>query len=233
MTSSLEKNMFLALLLYGMVSVSHGFFSNTGTAATKITTTAAASRATTTAKSIFFRNQKQKLRHQHDYTASFLQTSLSDDDNEDEEVGKMRMMEIKAELKLRGVEFSDCFDKESMSNRLLDARCKGKADPTIIDQFNQQSLGNYINDSKVEVDDDILNTVAGGDGTLPGGMPPDMMKQLMSNPEVVGLLQDPKMQDVMKVMMTGGQDAMEETMKKDPEIYELVMKLNRIMANAM
>lgn len=71
-------------------------------------------------------------------------SSIDDDDEDDLEVGKMRVSEIKAELKLRQVDFSDCFDKESLSKRLLDARCKGKADPTIIDQFNQQSVSLLI-----------------------------------------------------------------------------------------
>ena len=69
-----------------------------------------------------------------------LSMSSIEDDDDDLEVGKMRVSEIKAELKLRQVDFSDCFDKESLSKRLFDARCKGKADPTIIDQFNQQSV---------------------------------------------------------------------------------------------
>jgi len=39
-----------------------------------------------------------------------------------------------------------------------------------------------------------------------GGMPPDMLKELMSNPELMELLQSVKMQDAMKLMMTGGQE---------------------------
>jgi hypothetical protein len=60
-------------------------------------------------------------------------------------------------------------------------------------------------DRPVEIDDDILKKATGGDGTLPGGMPPDMLKQLMGNPEVMELMNNPKMQQVMKIMMTGGE----------------------------
>ena len=83
------------------------------------------------------------------------------------------------------------------------------------------------------LDDDVLQEAAGGDGTLPGGMPPDMLKALMSNPELVSLLQNPKMQTVMKTVMTDGEGALEEEMKNDPETYELIMKLNRIMGSTM
>ena len=83
------------------------------------------------------------------------------------------------------------------------------------------------------LDDEVLEKAAGGDGTLPGGMPPDMLKTLMSNPELVSLLQNPKMQTVMKTVMTDGQGALEEEMKNDPETYELIMKLNRIMGSTM
>ena len=46
-------------------------------------------------------------------------------------------------------------------------------------------------------------------------MPPDMLKQLTSNPELMALMNNPKMQDVMKLMMTGGQDALEVAMIED------------------
>ena len=39
----------------------------------------------------------------------------------------------------------------------------------------------------------------GGDGTLPGGM--QMMKSMMSDPELVAMLRSPKMQDAMKAII--------------------------------
>ena len=66
-----------------------------------------------------------------------------DDDDEEEEVvepGKMRVSEIKAELDMRGINYKDCFDKESLQQRLSDARATGKANPKIIDNFNKQKV---------------------------------------------------------------------------------------------
>ena len=83
------------------------------------------------------------------------------------------------------------------------------------------------------LDDELIGKAAGGDGTLPGGMPPDMLKNLVSNPELMALMQNPKMQDVMKMMMTGGQEALEKAMKEDNEIYEIVTKLNSVMGDAL
>lgn len=78
-----------------------------------------------------------------------------------------------------------------------------------------------------------MEDAIGGDGTLPGGMPPDMLKQLVSNPELMALMSNPKMQDVMKLMMTDGQEALEKEMQNDKEVYEIVTKLNEIMGSSM
>ena len=64
-------------------------------------------------------------------------------------------------------------------------------------------------------------------------MSPDMLKDLLGNPELVVLLQNVKMQEVMKLTMSGGQEALQEAMEKDPETRELVMKLNQIMGSTM
>jgi len=64
-------------------------------------------------------------------------------DVEAEEVvapGTMRVAEIKSELDLRGIEYTDCFDKESLAQKLVKARASGQADPSIIDQFNKQKV---------------------------------------------------------------------------------------------
>lgn len=69
-------------------------------------------------------------------------TSTDDSDEEEEEVepGKMRVSEIKAELDMRGVAYTDCFDKESLEQRLLEARVTGTANPQLIDKFNRQRV---------------------------------------------------------------------------------------------
>lgn len=148
------------------------------------------------------------------------------DDDEDEEPGKMRVSELKAELDLRAVDYSDCIDKESLSAKLLRARTTGKASPAIIDDFNKKMLDENPMEDLNEAD---FQQVVGGDGTLPGGLPPDMLKKLMSNPELVSLLQSPKMQEAMKLMMTGGQSALEKAMEEDSDIFEVVTKLNETM----
>jgi hypothetical protein len=64
-------------------------------------------------------------------------------------------------------------------------------------------------------------------------MHPDVFKKLMSNPDLMVLLQNSKMQEVMKLMMAGGQQSIERAMREDPEVYELVTKLNQIMQKAL
>ena len=41
------------------------------------------------------------------------------------------------------------------------------------------------------------------------------------------------MQDVMKLMMTDGSEALEKAMREDKEIREIVTKLNSVMGNLM
>lgn len=68
---------------------------------------------------------------------------------------------------------------------------------------------------------------------MPGGMPPDMLKSLVSNPELMELMQNPKMQEVMKMMMSGGQESIEKAMEEDKEVYEIVTKLNSVLADSI
>lgn len=153
----------------------------------------------------------------------------TDDDVEPPLPGQMKISEIKSELDLRAVSYSDCFDRESLEMRLNEARCTGKADPSILDRFNKANEEAAKEGKALEVDDKVLENALGGDGTLPGGMPPDMLQEMLSDPELVSMLRNPKMQEVMKLVMEGGQDAFEGAMKSDEEMLELVKKLNLIM----
>mmetsp|Transcript_2855 Transcript_2855/g.3657 ORF Transcript_2855/g.3657 Transcript_2855/m.3657 type:complete len:212 (+) Transcript_2855:42-677(+) len=153
----------------------------------------------------------------------------TDDDVEPPLPGQMKISEIKSELDLRKVDYKDCFDRESLERRLDEARASGKADPSIIDEFNKRNLEANVKGESFEVSDEMIESSVGGDGTLPGGMPPDMLKTMMSDPELVSMLRSPKMQDVMKLLMTDGQEALEEAMKTDQETYECVQKVNQIM----
>mmetsp|Transcript_4785 Transcript_4785/g.6917 ORF Transcript_4785/g.6917 Transcript_4785/m.6917 type:complete len:205 (-) Transcript_4785:1879-2493(-) len=155
------------------------------------------------------------------------------DEDEDVTPGQMRISEIKAELKMRAVQFDDCFDKESLVERLNEARATGRANPDILNEFNKKKLEENFAGKKNEVSDEDLEKIKANDGTLPGGMNPEMAKKLMGNPEVMALLQSTKMQKAMKLMMLGGPEDLEKALSKDPELLEVVEKLNTIMKGAL
>eukprot|EP00569_Conticribra_weissflogii_P004496 CAMPEP_0171328872 /NCGR_PEP_ID=MMETSP0878-20121228/898_1 /TAXON_ID=67004 /ORGANISM="Thalassiosira weissflogii, Strain CCMP1336" /LENGTH=215 /DNA_ID=CAMNT_0011828757 /DNA_START=33 /DNA_END=680 /DNA_ORIENTATION=+ len=159
-----------------------------------------------------------------------IEVGPTDDDIEDLNTppGQMKISEIKSELDLRKVSYSDCFDRESLELRLNSARASGKADPSIIDEFNRRNQ-EAEGGKSLEVSEDMVESAVGGDGTLPGGMPPEMLMEMMQDEELVTMLRSPKMQEVMKLVMSGGQEALEETLKNDREAYECVQKLNQIM----
>ncbi|KAL9186981.1 hypothetical protein ACHAXT_010701 [Thalassiosira profunda] len=153
----------------------------------------------------------------------------TDDDVDPPLPGQMKISEIKSELDLRAVAYNDCFDREALEARLNEARASGKADPSLIDQFNRANLEANVKGESFEVSDEILEESVGGDGTLPGGMPPEMLKAMMGDEELVAMLRSPKMQDIMKLVMSEGQEELEKKMQEDPETYECVTKLNQIM----
>ena len=128
----------------------------------------------------------------------------NDDDDDDDDIqqtlpGRMKISEIKSELDLRKVSYNDCFDRESLECRLNNARASGKADPTIIDEFNKRNLRATFEGKSLEVSDDMIANSLGGDGTLPGGMPPEMLKTMMGDTELVTMLRTPKMQEIVSI----------------------------------
>ena len=157
----------------------------------------------------------------------------NDDDEGDVPPGQMRVSEIKAELDLRGISYKDCFDKESLVERLTVARRTGQANPEILDKFNRQKIEETFKGEKLELNDDEINAAVANDGTLPGGLTPDQFKKLAGNPELMILLQNTKMQEAMKLMMTGGREELEQKIKDDPELQETITKLNSIMGSVM
>lgn len=98
---------------------------------------------------------------------------------------------------MRKVSYTDCFDRDSLELRLNDARASGKADPSIIDEFNKRNLDANIKGESFSVSDEMIENSVGGDGTLPGGMPPEMLKAMMGNEELVTMLRSPKMQEIV------------------------------------
>ena len=163
----------------------------------------------------------------------FMSSEVSDDDDEVVEPGKMRVTEIKGELEMRGIRFDDCFDKEAMVERLEEARATGRADPSILKDFNKKKLEENFSGKKMEVTDEDLERIKANDGSLPGGMNPEMLKKLMGNPEIMALLQSPKMQVAMSVMMTGGREELDEAILRDPELQQVIQKLNTVMGGPM
>ena len=159
------------------------------------------------------------------------QTYMSEilDGEEEVEPGKMRVSEIKSELDMRGIKYTDCFDKESLVERLQEARATGRADPSILNEFNKKKLEENFSGKKLEIRDENLERIKANDGSLPGGMNPEMLKKLMGNPEIMALLQSPKMQEAMKLMMTGGREELEAAVVGDPELQQVIEKLNVVM----
>jgi hypothetical protein len=102
---------------------------------------------------------------------------------------KMSIDELTSELELRKVNYDDCVSKKELAAKLTQSRLEGRADPSIIDNFNKN-----IATEKIDLDDIDINSPTAKDGALPGGLPPEMMKAMSSDPEIMQMLRDPKMQ---------------------------------------
>ena len=145
----------------------------------------------------------------------------------------MKVSELKAELDLRKISYEGCFEKEEFARRLAEARASGRADPSLVDEFNKQSAERAWRADDGSVDDDMAKAAeaVAADGGLPGGMSPEMLTSLMSNPELMAMLRNPKMQDVMKKVMEGGPEGAAELMD-DPEVREMLSKLQGLTGGA-
>jgi hypothetical protein len=141
---------------------------------------------------------------------------------------EMTVDEIKSELELRGVDYSECTSKTDLIMKLQKSRLEGKADPNkIFERFNE------LKDTQVTpemFESDYVQDAVAADGTLPGGIPLDMMKALATDKEVASFLRDPKMQEIMKAVMTGGEDALKRIVSKDPDAIRLLQKLTAAMS---
>lgn len=85
--------------------------------------------------------------------------------------------------------------------RLIASRATGKvADADgVMDKFNQAASEPV--DAEMFASEAVQDSVA-GDGALPGGMDPAMIRMLSSDPEIMGFLKEPKFQAIMKVQQT-------------------------------
>jgi len=134
----------------------------------------------------------------------------------------MSIDEIKAELDMRKVNYEDCLSKNELVTRLMESRVTGKADPEILKNLQDDPI------DLDEVDDAVFDDVTAKDGSLPGGMSKEMLRALSSDPEIMKMLRDPKMQDIMQAVMSGGPDAIKKYMS-DPDALLLLQKLSGVM----
>ena len=142
----------------------------------------------------------------------------------------MSIDELKSELDLRAVDYSDCLSKQELVSRLIESRALGKANPDqVFEKFNdlQESaeVGNAMDDSE------LLEDSVAGDGSLPGGLSPEVMRALAKNPAIVSYLRDPKMQEIMKAVMGGGPQAMKKYLT-DPDALKMLQALSVAIQSA-
>lgn len=155
-------------------------------------------------------------------------------DGEFARVAAMSVADIKAELELRGVDFSGCFEKDDLVRRLVLARQQGEADPSIVDKFNTDTLErSFRKDGNSETEQDVdpfAAAAAEGIDVLPGGMSPEMVKKLASNPELMAVLQNPKMQAVLKDVMESGPVAFQKHIG-DSEVMSMIAIFQKAMSS--
>jgi hypothetical protein len=129
---------------------------------------------------------------------------------------KMTIDEMKAELDLRGVDYTDCVSKNELLERLRDTRTLGKADPSVISKFNELNKNELDSQSMGELlDSEIAEEIQAKDGSLPGGMNAGLMKALAADPDISRMLRDPRMQEIMSAVMTGGPQGLQKVLYKD------------------
>ena len=82
------------------------------------------------------------------------------------------------------------------------------------------------------LDTENMAQAVASDGGLPGGMSPEMLQALTQNPELMAMLRSPRMQEVMKAMMTEGPEAAQRLVADDPELKEMLAKVSSITGGA-
>jgi hypothetical protein len=79
-----------------------------------------------------------------------------------------------------------------------------------------------------QVDDASIDEILDANGNLPGGMSKEMVKALTADPALMSMIGDPKMQQIMKAVMTGGPDAFRQ-FSGDPDAMVLLERLAEVM----
>lgn len=136
----------------------------------------------------------------------------------------MSIDDLKSELEMRGVDYSECTSKQELVNKLIASRATGVANAdNVFEKFNEFK---DIEVTEEMLDSELVKDAVADDGTLPGGLPPDLMKALASDPEIMSFLREPKMQEIMKAVMGGGPDALKKYMS-DPDAIRMLDRLSR------
>ncbi|CAM9440954.1 unnamed protein product [Discosporangium mesarthrocarpum] len=81
-----------------------------------------------------------------------------------------------------------------------------------------------------QLDEERLKDLTAADGTLPGGLTPKQLKDLVSNPELMQMMQSPKMQEIMKRVMADGTSGM-DAFSSDPEAMKLIQKVSKALGD--
>lgn len=139
----------------------------------------------------------------------------------------MTIDEIKSELEMRSINCDHCVSKPELVHLLVESRTLGRADPQIINNMNRLGESGVDVQSVQSINEEVFTNVVAGDGNLPGGMSNEMLKLLASDESIVKMMKDPKMQDMLKAVMSGGPDAMKKylsdpgkvTLNKSEHIY--------------
>lgn len=137
-------------------------------------------------------------------------------------VKAMATADIKAELELRGVDATQIFEKEDLARRLVLARTQGEADPSIIDTFNSERLERSLAEDSLDVEPDV--------DVLPGGMSTEMVKKLSQNPQLMAVLQNSKMQEVLKEVMEFGPVAFAKY-QSDADVMQMITLFQETLAD--
>jgi len=127
----------------------------------------------------------------------------------DYSIENMTVDEIVSELSLRGINYDDCTKKTSLINRLKESRATGRADPSILDKFNASDMEEALTGTAT-TDSSWVDSITSSDGTLPGGLSPEVVKLLTSDGEIMSMMKDPKMQDILKSVMKAGPEGMKK-----------------------
>ena len=144
----------------------------------------------------------------------------------------MTVDELKAELAMRNVDAEDCLSKSELVERLVSSRAKGTANRGVIDTFNKLSAENALLPPEDVFDDaEMVSKATAKDGALPGGLTPEMARALASDPEIMTMLRDQKLQDIMADVMGGGPEAMKKYLS-DPQALQVIQKLSGAIARA-